>query len=103
MHIIYHKRNIRGKHLFAHKIVLDAGHYVIREPFIREDSEKADTLTLTMAAGEILKEMGLMWVYLRTEDIYQTPFEKENLQINRGDYFISFHRNSSPRDNWHQR
>lgn len=39
-------------------------------------------------------------VYTRTTDVYQTPFEKAKLANESGaDYFISFHRNSSPREN----
>ena len=36
----------------------------------------------------------------RTGDVYQTPFEKAQLANQAGvDYFISFHRNSSPKEN----
>ena len=38
--------------------------------------------------------------YTRTGDVYQTPFEKAQLANQAGvDYFISFHRNSSPKEN----
>ena len=38
--------------------------------------------------------------YTRTTDIYQTPFEKATLGNQSGaDFFISFHRNSSPEPN----
>ncbi len=36
-------------------------------------------------------------LYTRTEDVYQTPFEKAQIANEaKPDYFISFHRNSSP-------
>ena len=64
---------------------------MIRELFIREDREKDDTLTLTMAVGEILERNGIDVVYTRTEDIYQTPFEKAKLANESGaDYFYFF-------------
>ena len=35
--------------------------------------------------------------YTRTTDIYQTPFQKATIANQSGaDYFVSFHRNSSP-------
>ena len=50
--------------------------------------------------GNILKNNGIDVSYTRTGDIYQTPFEKAQLANQAGvDYFISFHRNSSPKDN----
>lgn len=81
-----------------YKIMLDAGHggtdpgavYAGRQ-------EKDDTLRLTMAVGKILAENGIDVVYTRTTDVYQTPFEKAQLANGSGaNFFISFHRNSSP-------
>ena len=67
-----HKRNIRGKQPLAYKIVLDAGHGGGDPGAVYQGrQEKDDTLTLTMAVGEILEETGLNVVYTRTEDIYQ--------------------------------
>ena len=88
----------------AYKIVLDAGHGGGDPGAVYQGrQEKDDTLTLTMAVGEILERNGIDVVYTRTEDIYQTPFEKAKLGNESGaDYFISFHRNSSPRDNQYQ-
>ena len=39
-------------------------------------------------------------MYTRTTDVYQTPFEKARIGNDAGaDWFISFHRNSSPQPN----
>ena len=85
----------------AYKIVLDAGHGGTDPGAIyKERKEKDDNLELTLAVGKILEDNGIDVVYTRTTDIYQTPFEKEQLANQAGvDYFISFHRNSSPKDN----
>lgn len=65
--------------------------------------EKDDNLQLVLAVGRILEDNGIDVVYTRTTDIYQTPFEKAKLANESGaDYFISFHRNSSPTDNQYE-
>ena len=82
----------------AYKIILDAGHGG-EDPgaVYKERKEKDDNLKLTLAVGKILEDKGVDVVYTRTTDIYQTPFEKARLANESGaDYFISFHRNSSP-------
>ena len=82
----------------AYKIILDAGHGG-EDPgaVYKERKEKDDNLKLTLAVGKILEDKGGDVVYKRTTDIYQTPFEKARLANESGaDYFISFHRNSSP-------
>ena len=85
----------------AYKVIIDAGHggadfgatYNGRK-------EKDDNLVLALAVGNILSQNGIDVVYTRTTDVYQTPFEKAQLANQAGvDYFISFHRNSSPKDN----
>ena len=82
-------------------IILDAGHggfdngasYMGR-------AEKDDVLRLTLAVGAKLKEAGYNVYYTRTTDVYNSPNEKAQLANQAGvDYFISFHRNSSPKDN----
>ena len=85
----------------AYKIVLDAGHGGTDPGAIyKERKEKDDNLELTLAVGKILEDNGIDVVYTRTTDIYQTPFEKAQLANQAGvDYFISFHRNSSPKEN----
>lgn len=85
----------------AYKIMLDAGHGGSDPGAVYEGrQEKDDTLNLTLAVGRILEDNGIDVVYTRTTDVYQTPFEKARLANESGaDYFISFHRNSSPRAN----
>ncbi|MGN8630774.1 N-acetylmuramoyl-L-alanine amidase [Blautia sp. HCP3S3_G3] len=62
--------------------------------------EKDDNLQLMLAVGKILSENGIDVVYTRTTDVYQTPFEKAMLaNQSDADFFISFHRNSSPKAN----
>lgn len=85
----------------AYSIMLDAGHGG-QDPgaVYKGRQEKDDNLKLTLAVGEILKDNGIDVFYTRTTDVYQTPFEKAQLANKAGvDYFISFHRNSSPTDN----
>ncbi len=69
----------------------------------QERQEKDDTLKLTLSVGEILEKNGINVVYTRVDDVYQTPFEKARIANESGaDYFISFHRNSSPEANKYQ-
>ena len=62
--------------------------------------EKDDNLELALKVGKLLESQGIDVLYTRTEDVYQTPFEKAQIANRAGaDYFISFHRNSSPEPN----
>lgn len=62
--------------------------------------EKDDNLRLALAVGEILQQNGVDVFYTRTEDIYQTPFQKAMLANESGaDFLVSMHRNSSPLPN----
>lgn len=83
------------------KIVIDAGHGG-RDPGAVSNGrqEKDDALALAMAVGEKLADRGVDVVFTRTEDVYQTPFEKAQISNReRPDYFVSIHRNSSPEMN----
>ena len=62
--------------------------------------EKDDTLSLTLAIGELLQEHGIDVLYTRTTDIYESPYQKA-LEANAAgaDFFLSIHRNSYPTDN----
>ena len=65
--------------------------------------EKDDNLRLALAVGKILEANGIDVSYTRTTDVYQTPFEKAQIANRAGvDYFISFHRNSSPTANQYE-
>lgn len=85
----------------AYKIVLDAGHGG-EDPGATQAGrqEKEDNLEMTLAVGRILQDNGIDVVYTRTEDVYQTPFQKAQIANQEdADFFISFHRNSSPMPN----
>lgn len=81
-----------------YKIMLDAGHGGADPGAVYNGrQEKDDALRLAMAVGNILKSQGVDVEYTRTTDVYQTPFQKATIANQSGaDYFISFHRNSSP-------
>lgn len=50
--------------------------------------------------GEKLKQDGFPVVFTRTTDVYQRPIDKARMaNESGGDYFVSFHRNSSPNPN----
>ncbi len=83
------------------KVILDAGHGGSDPGAVYNGrQEKDDVLRLTMAVGRLLEDNGVEVAYTRTEDVYDTPFEKAQI-ANRegGDFFVSFHRNSSPEAN----
>ncbi len=85
----------------AKKIIIDAGHGGVDTGAQFEDrNEKDDALKLALAVGKVLEQNGVDVVYTRTEDEYQTPFQKASIANEEdGDYFVSFHRNSSPTKN----
>lgn len=87
-----------------YSIMLDAGHG--GEDFgavYQGRQEKDDNLRLALAVGKILEANGIDVSYTRTTDVYQTPFEKAQIANRAGvDYFISFHRNSSPTANQYE-
>ena len=87
-----------------YKIMLDAGHGG-NDPgaVYQERQEKNDNLQLMLDVGKILEENGIEVEYTRTTDVYQTPFEKAKIANESGaNFFISFHRNSSPVANQYQ-
>lgn len=83
------------------KIAIDAGHGGRDPGAVYEGrQEKDDNLRLALAVGEILEENGAEVFYTRTEDVYQTPYQKAQAANAAGaDYFVSLHRNSSPMPN----
>ena len=82
-------------------IMLDSGHGG-RDPgaVYNGRQEKDDALRLALAIGEILQDRGVDVLYTRTEDVYESPFEKA-MEANTADadFFLSIHRNSYPTDN----
>ena len=82
-------------------VALDAGHGGYDSGAVENGRrEKDDNLALTLAVGEILQRNGVDVVYTRTEDVYDSPVRKAQIANESGaDYFISFHRNSSPISN----
>ena len=82
-------------------IMLDSGHGG-RDPgaVYNGRQEKDDALLLALAIGEILQDRGVDVLYTRTEDVYESPFEKA-MEANTADadFFLSIHRNSYPTDN----
>lgn len=85
----------------AYTIILDAGHGGDDPGAVYNGrQEKNDNLNLALAVGNILSSNGIDVIFTRTDDIYQTPFQKAMLaNENGGNFFISFHRNSSPLPN----
>lgn len=86
------------------KIILDAGHGGYDNGAVYNGrTEKADNLNLAMAVGRILANNGVDVEFTRTGDVYQNPNEKARIANASGaDYFISFHRNSSPVANMYE-
>ena len=82
-------------------IDLDAGHGGWNPGAVYEGrQEKDDVLNLTMAVGNILEQNGVRVVYTRTDDIYESPYQKaQEGNMSGADYFVSIHRNSSPYPN----
>ena len=94
------KESICGSFFMA-RIVVDAGHGG-EDPgaMYQGRKEKDDNLALAMAVGNILKKNEVDVVYTRTDDVYQTPFQKAQAANQAGaDLFLSLHRNSSPENN----
>ena len=85
----------------AYKVMIDPGHGGTDPGAVYgERQEKDDSLRLALAVGDILARNGVDVEYTRTEDVYQTPFEKAQIgNAADADFFISFHRNSSPSPN----
>ena len=82
-------------------IIIDAGHggYDNGASY-NGRKEKDDNLRLALAVGSLLEQDGFPVVYTRTTDVYQRPIDKARIaNESGGDYFVSFHRNSSPNSN----
>ncbi len=79
------------------KIAIDAGHGGTDPGAVYQGrQEKDDNLKLALAVGERLQNAGVDVFYTRTEDIYQTPYQKAMAaNESNADFLMSFHRNSS--------
>ena len=79
------------------KIAIDAGHGGADPGAVYQGrQEKDDNLKLALAVGERLQNGGLDVYYTRTEDIYQTPYQKAMAaNESEADFLVSLHRNSS--------
>ena len=82
-------------------IILDAGHGGFDNgATYRGRGEKDDVLRLTLDLGQQLEKDGYSVAYIRTEDVYESPYRKaEKANQTGGDIFISFHRNSGVEEN----
>lgn len=83
------------------RVVVDAGHGGSDPGAVYHGrKEKDDTLALALEVGRILAENGVDVIYTRTDDIYETPFQKaQKGNQAEADLFLSIHRNSSPTAN----
>lgn len=83
------------------RIVLDAGHGGADPGSVYQGrQEKEDVLSLAFSVGNILTDHGFDVVYTRTEDTYESPYEKAEIANRSGaDVLISFHRNSMQEPN----
>lgn len=79
------------------KVILDAGHGGFDFGATNKNrKEKDDNLALTLAVGELLEQAGIPIEYTRTQDIYQSPYEKADIaNASDADFFLSIHRNAA--------
>ncbi len=85
----------------AYKVAVDAGHGG-RDPgaVYNGRREKDDNLALALEVGRILEANGVDVEFTRTEDVYDTPYEKAMKGNASGaDLFVSIHRNAFPTPN----
>lgn len=79
-------------------VAIDAGHGG-RDPgaVFEGRQEKDDVLRLALAVGDILEQAGIDVIYTRTDDVYDTPYQKAVIaNENNADYLVSLHRNAVP-------
>ena len=82
-------------------VALDAGHGGANPGAVYDGrKESEDALNLVLAIGPILEANGIQVYYTRTEDVFETPYQKaQEANAVGADYFVSIHRNSSPYPN----
>lgn len=78
-------------------VIIDAGHGGSDPGAVYNGrQEKDDALRLAMAVGNILSNSGVDVSYTRTDDRYETPFQKAmDANASGADFLVSIHRNSS--------
>lgn len=83
------------------RIALDAGHGGADPGSVYQGrQEKEDVQNLALSVGNILTDRGFDVVYTRTEDTYESPYEKAEIANRSGaDVLISLHRNSMQEPN----
>lgn len=81
----------------AFRVFIDPGHGGTDPGAVyNERREKDDTLRLGLAVGRILEDQGVDVVYSRTDDFYDSPYEKAMKgNESEADLFLSIHRNST--------
>lgn len=82
----------------AYTVFIDAGHGGADPGAVYQGrQEKDDNLDIALEVGRLLSEAGVDVVYSRTDDRYDSPFEKAMLGNNsNADLFVSIHRNAMP-------
>lgn len=81
----------------AFRVFIDPGHGGTDPGAVfNERQEKDDVLRLALAVGRILEDQGIDVVYSRTEDFYDSPYEKAMKgNESEADLFLSIHRNAA--------
>ncbi len=85
-------------------IIIDPGHGGFDAGATFEDrKEKEDSLKLALAVGRALENDGYTVYYTRTDDRYDSPYDKAQFANNTGgDLFLSFHRNAAQQTDQYQ-
>jgi N-acetylmuramoyl-L-alanine amidase len=85
-------------------IIIDPGHGGFDAGASFQDrKEKDDTLRLALAVGQNLEKAGYTIYYTRTDDRYDSPYDKAQIANSTGgDLFLSFHRNFAEKQDLYQ-
>lgn len=85
-------------------IIIDPGHGGFDAGATFENrKEKEDSLQLALAVGRALENAGYTIYYTRTDDRYDSPYDKAQFANNTGgDLFLSFHRNAAQNTDQYQ-
>ena len=85
-------------------IIIDPGHGGFDPGAVFDNRrEKDDNLRLALAVGQELQNAGYHIIYTRTDDRYDSPYDKAQIANNAGgDLFLSFHRNYAEQPDLYQ-